>query len=81
MANLLFIESISGVSPTWSLLVTSSSGVAVGDHIAAGIYGAPSGDGGVYRVSAVPDATHITVVDDLKIGGGLYGKPALDNAQ
>lgn len=79
--GLLNIVSVAGTAPNWTLTVNSVGAAQTGDHVAASIDGLPVGDGAPYRVSSIPDPLTIVVVDDLKPGGGEYGKPGAGPAQ
>jgi hypothetical protein len=78
---MLNITEVSGVSPNWVLRVASTTGILVNDIIATPLPGLPVGRGAPYRVTNVPDSTHIEIRDDQKVDGGLYGQPGTGTAQ
>lgn len=80
-SGLLNIASVSGAAPNWVLTVNSVGLASVGDHVACSLDGLPVGDGAPYRVTGIPDSITIEVTDDLKPGGGEYGKPGGGPAQ
>ena len=79
MAGLLNIDSIAGSHPSWVLTVDDSSVVISGDHLAGPLL-ASTLNGGVWRVSGVPDGTTVNVEDDIK-PVGAYGQPGPGLAQ
>jgi hypothetical protein len=64
----------------YELSVSTSAGASVDDHFACGLDGLPVGDGGVYRIYEIPDATTIRIADDLTFGSP-YGLPDSGYAQ
>lgn len=52
------VSAVGGAGPTYNLTVDSSTGVVAGNHLS-------DTAGNIYRVSNVPDGTHIDVVDDV----------------
>lgn len=81
MGSLIDIVSVAGASPNWNLTVVSSAGAQVGDHLTAPLVDPPAGRGGLYRITAIPDGTHIDVADDLDPDGGVYGEPGAGSGQ
>jgi hypothetical protein len=62
----------------WTLTVTNSAGVTVGDHVAGELAG---GEDALWLVNAVPDGVTVRVIDSLNegIGGGAneFGTPVV----
>ncbi len=81
MGGLLNVTNVLGTGPVYTLAVDDSTGVVIGDHVLAALLGGGSVDGGVYRVSDVPNGSSIEVTDDLEPVTTTYGKPAADDAQ
>ena len=52
------ISAVGGSAPNYNLTVDSSVGVVAGNHLS-------DTAGNIYRVSNVPDGTHVDVVDDV----------------
>lgn len=73
-SGLLTINGVAGSGPAYTLTVTSSAGIASGDHVVAPLLSDTS-RGGVYRVDTVPTGSTIAIIDDLVPGGGAYGAP------
>lgn len=81
MGNRITIESVNGIAPNWILVVNDTTGMQPGDHLVAALEGGSVGEGAPYRVDTVVDATTVNIIDNLKIGGGEYGKPSRGVAQ
>lgn len=79
MGALVNIISVGGVGPSYVLTVDNSGGAISGDHVACATEALPVDDGGLYRVTGVPDGSTIEVEDDLK--APPYGKPGGGPAQ
>lgn len=63
-----------GSPPTYTLTISASAGMTVNDHFGGKLAG---GEGGVWLITAIGDATHITVEDSLQEDEGApYGAPA-----
>ena len=58
----------------WTLTVTNSAGVTVGDHLTGELAG---GDDAIWLINAVPDGTTVRVIDSLTEGNGgaEFGTP------
>lgn len=74
-SGLLTITSIAGSGPSYTLYVTTSTGVNAGDHVVAPL-ALDAARGGIYRVTGIPGGGSLTVSDDIEPGGGTYGAPA-----
>jgi hypothetical protein len=72
--GLLTISSVGGPGPNYTLTVVDSTGAVIGDHVVAPLLSDDT-EGGIYRVTNVPDGTTIHVQDDLNPVGGTYGAP------
>jgi hypothetical protein len=79
--GLLNISDSVGTSPNWALTVDTVGSLVSGDFVACSVDSAPVGTSALYRVTSVPNPTTIAVVDDLKFGGGTYGKPGIGAGQ
>lgn len=79
MGGLFNITSVVGTGPDYTLNVDSTAGMAVGDFVSCPIDGLPVDDGGIYRVSSVPDVAALIVFDDVE--ATPYGKPGAGPSQ
>ncbi len=77
-SSIVEVTAVTGTGPTYTLTTDSNQSASIGDYITLrrdGIIPPADNQEGVYRISDLPTATSMTIVDDVSYGS-LYGLPA-----